>query len=102
MERDLLYGDVSVEHIRREKAKARDLRRSAWWKRRCAPGICHYCGKQVGGRALTMDHVVPLARGGRSNKGNLVPACKDCNSQKKHHLAFEAWRQEENPPDSSR
>lgn len=36
-----------------------------------------------------MDHVVPLVRGGRSTKGNLVPCCKACNTKKKHHLAFE-------------
>jgi 5-methylcytosine-specific restriction endonuclease McrA len=36
-----------------------------------------------------MDHLVPLIRGGRSTKGNLVPACKDCNVAKKHKLAFE-------------
>ncbi|MCA9484169.1 MAG: HNH endonuclease [Nitrospina sp.] len=31
-----------------------------------------------------MDHVVPLSRGGRSTKGNIVPACKECNTKKKH------------------
>jgi 5-methylcytosine-specific restriction endonuclease McrA len=36
-----------------------------------------------------MDHLVPLIRGGRSNKGNLVPACKDCNNRKQNKLAFE-------------
>jgi len=36
-----------------------------------------------------MDHLVPLSRGGRSVKGNLVPACKDCNTKKKQSLAFE-------------
>jgi 5-methylcytosine-specific restriction endonuclease McrA len=36
-----------------------------------------------------MDHVVPLARGGRSTKGNLVPACKDCNNKKKNLLPME-------------
>ena len=36
-----------------------------------------------------MDHLVPLIRGGRSTKGNLVPACKECNTKKKHQLAFE-------------
>lgn len=72
-----------------ERQKARELRQSQWWKRRCAPGVCHYCGRQVGAKALTMDHLVPLSRGGRSNKGNLVPACKDCNNRKKSRLAFE-------------
>ena len=85
--------DVSDEQVRRERAKARELRQSAWWKRRIAAGRCHYCGKQVSPRELTMDHLVPLIRGGRSTKGNLVPACKECNSSKRHHLAFE-WEPE--------
>lgn len=36
-----------------------------------------------------MDHLVPLVRGGRSVKANLVPACKACNSRKQHSLPFE-------------
>ncbi len=80
---------LSEEEIRRERAKARELRQSQWWKRRRASGICHYCGGKFPPHALTMDHVVPLVRGGRSNKGNLVPACKECNNQKQNRLAFE-------------
>jgi 5-methylcytosine-specific restriction endonuclease McrA len=30
-----------------------------------------------------MDHVVPVARGGRSVKGNVVACCKPCNDRKK-------------------
>ena len=83
----------SEDRMRRERAKARELRASAWWKRRRAAGICHYCGVRVGAKHLTMDHLVPLVRGGRSTKGNLVPACKECNNRKKHQLAFE-WKPE--------
>jgi 5-methylcytosine-specific restriction endonuclease McrA len=36
-----------------------------------------------------MDHIVPIARGGRSTKGNLVAACKDCNNRKKSLLPME-------------
>jgi 5-methylcytosine-specific restriction endonuclease McrA len=36
-----------------------------------------------------MDHVVPLARGGKSVKGNVVPCCKECNSEKKYLLPLE-------------
>ena len=86
---DLPYDNPSEETILRERAKARELRRSQWWKRRRAAGVCHYCGAQVGAQALTMDHLVPLSRGGRSTKGNLVPACKDCNNKKKYDLPFE-------------
>jgi 5-methylcytosine-specific restriction enzyme A len=75
--------------IAREKQKARDLRASQWWKRQCAKGVCHYCGKAVPPQELTMDHVVPLARGGKTSKGNVVPCCKDCNNRKRQHLPME-------------
>jgi 5-methylcytosine-specific restriction endonuclease McrA len=81
--------EVDDATLRRERARARELRASQWWKRRIAPGVCHYCGTQVGAKALTMDHLVPLIRGGRSTKGNCVPACKACNDAKRHRLAFE-------------
>jgi 5-methylcytosine-specific restriction protein A len=69
--------------LKRERAKARDLRQSQWWKRKIGTGVCHYCRRQVGAARLTMDHVVPLGRGGRSRRGNVVPACKDCNTRKR-------------------
>lgn len=75
--------------IRREKNKARELRKTQWWRRRLDQGICHYCGRHFPPAELTMDHVVPLARGGRSNKGNLVACCKACNTAKKSLLPSE-------------
>jgi len=44
-------------------------------------GRCWYCGACVGD-SITIDHVVPLARGGSGSRENLVPACKPCNSSK--------------------
>jgi 5-methylcytosine-specific restriction enzyme A len=81
--------DVSEEQIRRERQKARDLRASAWWKRKRAAGICHHCAGKFPPGDLTMDHLVPIIRGGKSTKGNLVPSCKKCNSERKHRLPFE-------------
>ncbi|RME63649.1 MAG: HNH endonuclease [Nitrospirae bacterium] len=83
---------ASEEHIKREKAKARKLRNSAWWKRKKASGVCYYCGRYVGPHALTMDHIVPLSRGGKSTKSNIVPACKECNNKKKYLLPLE-WQE---------
>lgn len=51
--------------------------------------MCYYCHRHVGREALTMDHVVPLSRGGKSKKGNVVAACKECNSKKKYLLPVE-------------
>lgn len=72
------------QHVAREREKARALRKSAWWLQQLQAGVCHYCGKRVGADALTMDHVVPVSRGGTSTKGNVVPACAACNKTKRY------------------
>ena len=71
-------------HVAREREKARELRKSQWWKARLAEGKCHYCGGSFRPEELTMDHVIPVARGGNSVKSNVVPACEKCNKTKKH------------------
>jgi 5-methylcytosine-specific restriction protein A len=86
------FDAPNAEEIAREKEKARLLRRSAWWTRKVAEGACHYCRREVGSAHLTMDHVVPLSRGGKSRKGNLVPSCKECNNRKKSLLPLE-WEE---------
>ena len=68
---------VSDEEIHRERKKARELRSTQWWKRKRSKGICHHCGDQFPAGGLTMDHLVPIARGGKSTKGNVVPSCKN-------------------------
>ena len=75
--------------VKVEKRKARELRHSQWWKRQLAKGRCYYCRKAFTPSELTMDHVVPLVRGGKSKKGNIVPACKACNNKKKYLLPIE-------------
>jgi 5-methylcytosine-specific restriction endonuclease McrA len=70
-------------HVARERERARALRKTAWWRRRIQSGICGYCGNSVAPGTLTMDHVVPVARGGRTTRGNVVAACKECNTRKK-------------------
>lgn len=43
---------------------------------------CQYCGAQPGPEELTIDHVVPKSRGGRSEWANCVLACLRCNARK--------------------
>jgi len=91
---EIMFNDETEKEIwsRREKDKARQLRKTHWWSKRIDAGVCHYCRRVVGRENLTMDHLVPMSRGGRSTKGNLVPACKECNSRKKYLLPIE-WDQ---------
>lgn len=51
-------------------------------------GICRYCGKPAA--SLTLDRVVPYAKGGESTPENLVVACKSCNSKKHARTPEEA------------
>ena len=83
---------VTEEEIKREKRKAQALRKSQWWKRKCAGGVCYFCRRKVSPKELTMEHVVPIIRGGKSSKGNVVPACKECNTKKKYLLPIE-WEE---------
>ena len=64
------------ERFRKEKAKGRKLRQSQWWKEKVSKGVCHYCAGEFTPVSLTMDHIVPIARGGKSTKGNVVPSWK--------------------------
>lgn len=87
---DFDLNDWDDQAIRLERQKAREVRKSQWWNRQIAKGVCHYCNRLTSTKDLTMDHVVPLARGGRTTKGNVVPCCKECNTKKKQ-LLIQEW-----------
>lgn len=80
---------VSEEELKKERQKARLLQRSRWWKHKLAVGKCFYCQQKFPPAELTMDHIVPLIRGGRTTKGNVAPVCKECNNKKKYLLLME-------------
>lgn len=81
--------DLEEDDLKRERHRARELRETQWWKRRLAKGQCHYCRRPISPKELTMDHVVPISRGGKSSKANVVPCCKECNNAKKQLLPIE-------------
>lgn len=48
---------------------------------------CAYCG--CNDVKMTMDHVIPITRGGKHSRDNIVPACGICNSSKNNRLLNE-------------
>jgi 5-methylcytosine-specific restriction endonuclease McrA len=50
---------------------------------------CVYCATPLDQHSATLDHVVPLARGGAHDSGNVVAACGPCNRLKGDLLPFE-------------
>ena len=50
---------------------------------------CVYCGERFPVEELTIDHVQPRVRGGDRSQGNLVTACRGCNTLKGHRRLSE-------------
>ncbi len=64
-------------------------------------GRCAYCS---GGGDMTMDHIIPISRGGTNWISNIVPACAWCNTSKGTKTAEEFLRTRRSgatPPSSS-
>lgn len=50
---------------------------------------CQYCGKRFSPTSLSVDHVVPRSRRGKTVWTNVVAACRTCNTRKGHNLPRE-------------
>lgn len=58
--------------------------------------ICCYCRREYGsgsGQRFTVDHLVPLSRGGSKSRENLIGCCGGCNMSKGCRTP-EEWLQE--------
>lgn len=85
--------------VREQKRRARkagavnDFTRKQWEALKVAYGHrCVYCGEHT--KRLTMDHVIPISKGGEHTARNIVPACGPCNTRKNdgpapdHQISF--------------
>ena len=43
---------------------------------------CQYCGEYFTTKQLTLDHIIPVVKGGNNSWENLVSACRCCNQKK--------------------
>ena len=75
----LRYNEVPHHSIR--WARIRLLKRDKF--------TCQYCGAQPGVASLTVDHVLPSSRGGRTSWENTVACCEPCNAKKADRLPSE-------------
>lgn len=82
--------DAHTQRLRREKAapgltSGQRSKLLARWKQQGKR--CTYCLAL----ADTVDHVLPLVRGGTNHEGNLTPCCRRCNSSKAGYMVAE-WK----------
>ena len=68
--------------IKKERELAQSLKKSRWWRQKIQEGLCYHCGQKFSSKELTMDHLVPLVRGGKTGRNNVAVSCRKCNSRK--------------------
>ena len=82
------YVRIPREAHRRKITRRAVLARDSW--------TCQYCGSRKSG--LTVDHVIPRSRGGKSVWENIVAACAACNRRKGNRLPREIHMHPQNTP----
>lgn len=82
------YVRIPREAHRRKITRRAVLARDSW--------TCQYCGSTKSG--LTVDHVIPRSRGGKSVWENIVAACATCNRRKGNRLPKEIHMHPKNTP----
>lgn len=59
---------------------SKKFNRSRVWNKKAHE--CHWCGIALTFETMTLDHVIPISKGGSNQLGNLVPSCFACNNAK--------------------
>jgi len=86
---DLLEGVAPSQHISLTKRECVAIRDGF---------VCQYCGSEIQDESdYEMDHIVPIARGGKDNYLNLVASCHNCNQRKFNKTPSEAGLPEPSP-----
>ncbi|KXO92119.1 HNH endonuclease [Tsukamurella pulmonis] len=70
---------IARRRARRVAAADNDLTGAQWEELLRLWGACAYCG---GEGPFQKDCVLPISRGGRYTRDNVVPACRSCNASK--------------------
>lgn len=66
-------------YIHKQSFRLRYTRRSVYARDK---NTCQYCGKKLSVQTRTIDHVIPVGRGGHSSFENCVTSCRKCNLKK--------------------
>ena len=59
--------------------------------------ICQYCKQMFSYKDLTLDHVIPKSKGGKTEWSNIVSACRKCNNDKASHTHIKPYKQPRKP-----
>ena len=75
----------TANYAHRKRANGGYFSRAAWEHLKALFGqCCAYCKRRM--QRLTIDHIIPISKGGWHVSFNIVPACRSCNSKKGAHV----------------
>lgn len=66
---------LRTQGSKRRRAERNEIAQDQDWK-------CHYCKCQLWEATATIEHVIPLSRGGSNHRSNKVAACRPCNEER--------------------
>lgn len=81
------YVIVLTSYNKVPKRKVRLSRRNIYTRDN---GTCQYCGKKPSKDEVSIDHIVPRSKGGKSTWTNLILACTPCNIKKSDKMLSES------------
>ena len=67
--------------------RSRDIFRLWWFQ----SGCCQYCSRKMSWETMTLDHMIPLSRGGNNHSSNWALACSFCNGSKRNRTMEEFY-----------
>lgn len=74
--------DIKPEKVKRNGGKAQRAKRRMLKKH----PFCHWCGIELTAETATLEHKIPLKRGGLDHHNNMALACADCNHGRGHNM----------------
>lgn len=87
------YRDLGRRRAARKRGAQGSHTLDQWLARVALHGWrCRYCRSELTEATLTLDHAIPLSRGGTEWPANCVPACGSCNSRKRDKTLTEYLR----------
>ena len=69
--------------------RTRERKRSYKGAKRRLLGIspfCYWCKRKLDSASATLDHMIPLSKGGTNGADNFVLACEDCNKGRQNDM----------------
>ncbi len=64
--------------------------------------ICGYCGKVIEDGDVTLDHIIPVSKGGTDKMSNMVLSCSKCNGRKGENIREPQYRKLKDLPHDRR